>query len=236
MPNEGIGVQKEYLLHQTLKRMLVADENAHEVPIGKFVADAAVGRDIYEIQTKEFYRLREKLEYYLAEDYHVTIVYPVFAQRYMRWVDPQSGEIGERRRVPRVGSVQDVFLELYAIQPFLNNERLSLCIFGLAIEELKLQDGYGKDRKRYATRIERRLSEVLYRVDIPRVTDLSTLLPADLPQHFTAADYAAVAHCNINSARAAVRILTTQGTLLRAGKRNRAHLYQRVVAPAQVGS
>ena len=71
----GIGVYCEKRLHRILKRVVCEDTSAHEVKVGKSVADVFDGRVITEIQTGSFYPIRDKIRYYLGEtEYKVRLI------------------------------------------------------------------------------------------------------------------------------------------------------------------
>ena len=76
-----IGIQKEKILHKTLKYYLCSDESKHEIKIKKsnsgiLYADVYDNEMIYEIQTRGFDKLRDKLSEFLIE-HKVTIVHAV---------------------------------------------------------------------------------------------------------------------------------------------------------------
>ena len=73
---QGIGTLSEKTVHAVLKRYYAPDEDMHEIPIENYVADIYTGTEIIEIQTRQFNRMREKLDAFLRL-YPVTIVYPI---------------------------------------------------------------------------------------------------------------------------------------------------------------
>ena len=68
--------------------------------VGSFVADIVGENGIIEIQTRGFDRLGRKLDAFL-EAARVTVVYPVVPKRGLCWVDPETGEIFEKRKSPK---------------------------------------------------------------------------------------------------------------------------------------
>ena len=88
----GIGTLSEKTVHSVLKYYLEPDTSFHEVKTGRYVADIRTPDGIYEIQTRQFNKLRNKLEAFLPE-YSVTVVYPIPHIKYLRWIDGQTGEI-----------------------------------------------------------------------------------------------------------------------------------------------
>ena len=73
---DKIGLLKEHTLHRVLKFYFSLDESNHEIKIGRMYADVVLDNHIYEIQTKSFNTMRNKLDNFL-KDYQVTIVYPI---------------------------------------------------------------------------------------------------------------------------------------------------------------
>ena len=88
----GIGTLSEKTVHSVLKNYLEPDTTYHEIKTGRYVADIRTPDGIYEIQTRQFNKLRNKLEAFLPE-YSVTVVYPIPHIKYLRWIDGQTGEI-----------------------------------------------------------------------------------------------------------------------------------------------
>ena len=200
--------------------------NYHEVPCGKYIADVLRDGHVYEIQTKGLYRLAEKIAYYRAAGYRVTIVYPVFVRRDMRWIDPETGEVGDLHRLPRRGTLADFLAELLRLPHALDNEGVDFLIYGVAVEEEKLLDGQGRDKKRHATRISRRITAFYFTKSIRTPQDLFALLPEDLPPVFTVREFRRAAKCYLEIAQIAVRTLTQYDVLSRDGKRGNAYLYR----------
>ena len=89
---EGIGTLREKTLHAVLKHYYAPDENMHEVPIGPYVADIYTGDAILEIQNGNFYKIRTKLDVFLAQ-YPVTVIYPIPHCKWLVWVDEETGEL-----------------------------------------------------------------------------------------------------------------------------------------------
>ena len=73
---QGIGTLSEKSVHAILKLYYAPDEDMHEIPIENFVADIYTGKEIVEIQTRQFNKMREKLAVFLKQ-YPVTVVYPI---------------------------------------------------------------------------------------------------------------------------------------------------------------
>ena len=198
----GIGTLSEKALHAALKSYYEPDFESREVKVGGFVADIVGENGIIEIQTRGFDRLSRKLDVFL-EAARVTVVYPVVPKRGLCWVDPETGEIFEKRKSPKKGAAYDVFPELYK----------------------KYLDGYGKQKKLRATRGERIPEALLGEVICESRWDYLNLLPEDLPEPFTTKTLAKAMRRAQTQAQCAANVLYSMGVLERVGKEKNAYLY-----------
>ncbi len=202
-----IGTLREKRLHATVKRYLCPDVSCHEQPVGReapdgtlpakkprrVVADILMGNEILEVQTGGFYPLRDKLAWYLSHtNCRVTVVHPLAAVKYLSWIDPATGDVLSRHRSPKRGRVKDVARELYWLSDFVGNERFSLRLLLLELEEYRMADGWSQDGKRGSNRYERFPTALLGEVTLAAPSDYATyFLPDALAAApFTAAEYA----------------------------------------------
>ena len=123
----GIGTLGEKTVHSTLKQYLSGDLAYQEIKIGSYYADVCIDGHIFEIQTRQFNKLRSKLDFFL-KDHPVTVVFPVTNTNYLRWVTPDTGEITPPKKSTRRGNPLQVFAELYRIRSFLSHPNFSLKI------------------------------------------------------------------------------------------------------------
>ena len=56
-----------------------------------------------EIQTRALYRLKQKLEKFLPL-YPVTVVYPISYDKWVCWINEETGEITQKRKSPKKGN------------------------------------------------------------------------------------------------------------------------------------
>ena len=89
---QGIGTLSEKTVHAVLKNYYAPDEDMHEIPIEGSVADIYTGTEIVEIQTRSFDRMRDKLRKFLPL-YPVTIIYPIPYEKWLIWIDEETGGI-----------------------------------------------------------------------------------------------------------------------------------------------
>lgn len=229
-----IGTYMERSLHAALKQYFEPDTALHEVRYKGYIADILNRDGVTEIQTRAFDRLRKKLPAFL-EDTHVTLVYPAVRQKWLIWVDPETGEATNKRRSPKTGTPYGIFPELYKIKPLLLHENLRLCIIMVDLEEYRSLTGWSADRKRGSTRIERMPVGFGETLVMDTVADYRQLVPETLVEPFTTADYALAAKLSPKAAQCAVNVLRHTGTIERCDKRGNAYLYRRI-APVVTGS
>lgn len=226
--NPIIGTLGEFALHRQLKFHFMSDPLFHEQLVGPYIADIRCGDEIIEIQSRGFYKLKPKLDYFLEQGFHVTVVYPVIQEKWLLWSDPETGEIVSRRRSPKKGRVTDLFRELSAILPYLDRDRLSFVAVMTKAEELRILNHAGKNRKKGAKHQERIPLEILqeYRFSAPE--DYLSILPSkeELPDVFTVKEYARVQGCDTETASATVRVLRRLKIIEYVGKRGRMYEYR----------
>lgn len=223
----GIGTLGERTLHAALKFCYEPDDRFHEIPLEGFVADIARADGVIEIQTGGFYPLRKKLPALLARG-PVKVVHPLAAQKRIVWVDPDTGELSQPRTSPRPDRLSDVLPELFWLLPLLEEPGLQFEFPLLAMDEYKLKDGVGADRKKHATRYERIPTGWLGSGSLTEPAELAALVPQSLPPFFTAAEFAKAVRLRGRRASAALRVLLAAGAVHRTGeKRGRAYLYEK---------
>ena len=221
----GIGTLGEKTVHSTLKQYLSRDLSCQEIKIGTYYADVCVEGHIFEIQTRQFNKLRSKLDYFL-KDYRVTVVYPVTDVNYLRWVTPDTGEITPPKKSTRRGNPLQVFDELYRIREYLSHPNFSLKIVLMDMEEYRMLDGYGKDKKKRATKCDKFPLRLVAEYDIESPQDYMMLLPAELPDVFTAKEFAKLTKIPVGLAQTALLLLSELRIVLRTGKQGNAYLYE----------
>lgn len=219
----GIGTLGEKTLHAVLKRYLDPDRGNWEVSVGPYVADIKREREILEIQTSGFHRLREKLAVFLP-DYHVTVVYPVPAEKWLIWLE-EDGSPSPPRRSPKHAGPWEVLPELYQIKPFLLHPHFHLRVLLLEVEEFRLKNGWSDDGKKGSSRVDRMPVKLLEEVFVSHPGEYGKLIPPDLPGEFTAKEFGKKTRLSGRKASMALNVLQGVDAIERKGKRGRAYLY-----------
>lgn len=220
----GIGTLSEKTVHAILKNYYAPDEDMHEIPIKNYVADIYTGSEIIEIQTRQFNRMRDKLTAFLQE-YPVTVVYPIPREKWLIWIDEESGELSKPHKSPAKGNVYDAFKELYKIKMYLKSPKLHLKFVLLDMEEYRLLNGWSQDKKRGSCRYDRIPSRFVEEIAVDEPRDYMQFIPYELTTPFTSEQFAKAAHIRKPLAQTVLNILTHMECVERIGKEGRSYLY-----------
>lgn len=220
----GIGTLSEKTVHAILKNYYEPDEDYHEIPINGYVADIYRDGNIIEIQTANFNKLRNKLDVFLNE-YQVTIVYPMPYIKWLCWLDEETGAISSKRKSPKKGNPYEAFYQLYKIKSYLINPNLKIKILMINMEEIRLLNGWSRDKKKGSSRFDRIPIELVSEIEFNTIEDYMQMIPIDLPEVFCSKEYAKEAHISLGMAQTSLNILTYTGTVKRIGKRGNEILY-----------
>lgn len=229
-----IGTLREKRLHAVVKRYLCEDIRTHEVPIKslrventasaantKMVADVLVDNHIYEVQTGGFFPLKKKLTWYLSHtECNVTVVHPIAGIKYLSWIDPEDGHVESRNKVSKRGRVKDVAKELYWLKDFIGNPRFSLRLLLLEMEEYRILDGYGKEKKSRASKYERFPTDLLGDVQLHEPEDYAFYFLPDTIKDapFTAAEYTQATGIKGKAAYSMLHLMVDLGILTEGEK------------------
>ena len=226
--DKGIGTLSEKTVHSVLKKFFEPEEDNHEVALEGYFADIYNENGVIEIQTRSFERLREKLAVFLNH-YPVTIVYPMPCNKWVFWVDEQTGEVSEPRKSPRHYTVYDAFTELYKIKQYLHHPQLTVKLVLMDMQEYKtLQQKIHtkKGIRRHGEKKDRIPIGIREIVTIEQLEDYMQFVPYELEGTFTSADFAKAAHIPVDTARITLNILKDTQTVTRVGKQGRSYLYE----------
>lgn len=221
----GIGTLSEKTTHMILKNYYEPDVDKQEIPIGNYVADIFTGQEIIEIQSAGFGKMREKLESFLPE-YPVTIVHPIPHIKRVIWIDEETGALSAPHRSPKKGTAYDAFLELYRIRDYLGDRHLTVKLLLMEMEEYKIQNGYGKDKKIRASKYDRIPLDIVEEIAIERPEDLMQFIPLELEEPFTRKQFAKTAHINERMASLIIKLYRYYGMIEQTGKDGRSYLYE----------
>lgn len=223
-----IGTLKEKTLHSVLKNYMEPDTTKQEIKYGRFYVDILNENGIIEIQTQGFQNLRKKLDVLLEKNV-VTVVYPITYEKFLYWVDVETGEISKKRKSPRKGTYYKAFFELYKIKSYLNHPNLRIHLMLINMDEYRLLNGWSRDKKKGASRHDRIPTALIDELLLESVDDYTMLVPDSLVESFTVKDYIKATGLTQKMASLALNVLMSVEAVERVGKKGRAYIYQRKV-------
>ena len=222
--SKGIGTLQENSLHADLKKWMAQPGDRFEVQMDGYYIDIVRGELLIEIQTRNFAAIKHKLAR-LVETHPLRLVYPIPLEK---WIVRQ-GEDGlpiSRRKSPRRGRLEHVFLELVRIPQLIAQPDFTIQVVFVREEEIQVDDGKGSWRRGGRSIFDRRLIEVLDTVTFNQPADFHRLLPAGLPEIFSARELAAAMGGPLRLAQKMAYCLRQMETIIPAGKRGQANLYR----------
>ncbi len=224
-----IGQLREKKLHSVLKYYFCSDSRFHEIRIGRYVADILVGDDIIEIQTSSFYSMKKKLDYYLSLPNidNITIVYPVAYNKWVSWITPDTGEISNKRKSPKKGSIYDILPELYSIKDYVFRDGISFRVCLIDLNEYKILNGWDSKKKRGSSKYDKEPIALIDDVLLNDIEDYYKFIPHSLAVEFTKKEWEKETKLSPKNSGLALLFLRQIGVVEQVGKRGRAYLYQR---------
>lgn len=222
---DKIGLLKEHTLHRVMKFYLCSDEKYHEIKIGKLYADVLINDCIYEVQTKAFNLMRNKLDLFLPS-YNVTIVYPI-AYRKNIYMTNSFGEVVSVKKSPKKGQVLDIFFELYKIKNYLKHDNLHFKIIMLNMDEYRVYTDKVRWHSKGYERENQIPNEIVEIYDINKSTDfIDILLSYNLPSTFDSKMFSKITKLTMNRASTALNVLTYLEVVCRIGKQGNSYIYK----------
>ena len=219
---QGVGTLGEKTLHAVLKRMIEPDLSRHEVKLGRYTADVLNEHGVFEVQTRNLHKLKPKLTALLPY-WPVTVVVPVVETKWLLMMDPETGELKERRRSPKRGRAAAILPDLAYLKPLLKDPNLSFLLVRLEGEELRKPS---HSRWRPVTPLEFAPTSFLGTILLKTPADYAALLPPDLMNEFTARELAKALGLPAGQGSAAANVLAFMGAIRQTGTKGRTFLYE----------
>lgn len=213
----GIGLENETSLHSSIKKWYSMQGDRIEVKIDGYVVDIVRDGLLIEIQTKNFTAIRKKF-YKLLQKHRIHLIYPIPAEKYIIKVDPSSKEVISRRKSPKNGKLVDLFDELIRMPEIINEDNFSLEILMIREEDITCEDGKGSWRRKGASIVDRKLTDVVGRTSFTKRDDFSIFLPDNLIEPFTNKTLAGCGRYKISKSRKLTYCLKKMGLIKEVGK------------------
>lgn len=222
---QQIGTLSEKTIHAVVKNYYEPNEDYQEIPIQGLYADIFNGSEIIEIQTRNFDKVRKKLDRFLPL-YPVTVVLPIPDSKWLYWINEETGEVSEKRKSPKKGNPYQAFIELYKIKPYLKKNGLTIKFLFMDIEEYKLLNGWSKDKKRGGERYDRIPLNLTKEYSFSEPRDYMQLLPDNLPVNFTSKELSKILKINYRTSNTFLNIMYDMGVIDRIGKKGNSYIYE----------
>lgn len=218
-----IGTLKETSLHASLKQLYSRPGDLLEEKVGNSIIDIVRKELLIEVQTGSFTSLKAKLDMHLCQR-PVRIVYPIAVQKTILRI-ASNNSIPTSRKSPKKGRLEELFYELVRITKYIKDPKFSLEVALIEEEIVFVNDGKGSWRRKGWSIADRRLSKIIGYKLFEYVSDYASLLPLDLPNHFTSQDLAIAANMGKNLAGKMLYCLRAIGVIELVGKSGRSNLY-----------
>ena len=222
----GIGVLREGPLHAALKAWCARPGDRLEAKVGRFVIDLVrADGELVEIQTGSFSPLGPKLDA-LLDDHRMRIVHPVAAERRIVRVDA-AGEVLSMRRSPRREGALAVFDKLVSFPSLIAHPNLVVEVVLCREDHIRGPEPT-RVRRRTKDPGERRLLEVLDRVELREPADALALLPPTLEGEFSTRELSAALGCGNVLGQRVAYCLRALELVEPAGRRGRTPMHRLV--------
>jgi len=213
----------ETSLHDEVKRWYAQPGDRLEEWVDGYLIDIVRDDQLIEIQTGNFSAIKAKLEN-LVRRHPVRLVHPIAQTKWIVRLDARGGRVS-RRRSPRRGRVEDLFLELVYIPHLMEEPKFSLEALMVHSEEELIDDGRGSWKRRRWSVHDRRLLDVVERTTFSAPADFKKLLPEALPEEFKTRELAELLGLRVNIAQKMTYSLRQMDVIETIGKRGRANIY-----------
>ena len=223
-PLGGIGLLNEKPLHASLKQWYAQPGDRLEVPVDGFVIDIVRDDLLIEIQTRNFASIKSKLTN-LVRRHQVRLIYPIVQEKWIVRLATDKGAEAIRRKSPKKGRLEDLFVELVSIPQLLLHPNFSFEVLMIREEEVRRYDGKRRRRRRGWLIEGRRLLEVMDQRSFAHSADWLAFLPHGL-ESFTTEDLATGTNTRRELAQKMAYCLREGRMIELIGKRGRANLYR----------
>ncbi len=221
---DGIGTLKEKSLHAEIIAHLAQPGDQLEALVNRYRIDILRGDLTIEVQTRSLGKMKKKVAD-LAEDYQISIVYPIHRIKHIHKID-EKGKTISIKRSPKKGKLIEVFNELVNAPDLIAHPNVSLTVLMIEGEEFWLDDGEGSWRRKKWSIVERKLLAILDQHLFAQPTDFLDLLPLSLPPQFTNKQLAENLRISPRLAGKITYTLRKANLIELVGKQGRANLFE----------
>jgi len=217
LEQSGININNEKSLHSSIKQWYAMPGDRLEVKVDKYIIDLVREDSLIEIQTRNFSAIGNKLRA-LVKYNKVMLVHPIAIEKYIITTMEDSDEVISRRKSPKKGKLVDLFDELIRIPDLIDEENFILEILMTKEEEIRCKDGKGSWRRKGISIVDRKLVQVVEKVEFKEGKDFLRFLPEELTDKFTNKELAKALKITIYKARKVTYCLKKMEVIKEVGK------------------
>jgi hypothetical protein len=213
-----------HTIHSQLVQLFSMPGDNQEVNIDGYIIDIVNDKSLIEIQTGNFIAIRHKIRALLGK-YSLKLVHPIAREKWIIYIDPINGLPLYRRKSPRFGHLEHLFIELVRIPDVVNHPNFCLEILMTQEEEIRMADGKGSWKRKGISIVDRRLIDVFERKIFSSADDYRIFLSPSLLEPFSSMDISQLRHINIHLARKMTYCLRKIGLINKINCQNRPFRY-----------
>ena len=214
----------ESSLHLQLKDFYHQPGDKIEYHLNKFIIDIVRKNFLIEIQTKNFFAIKKKLET-LIKTYKVLLVYPIIQDKWILKLDINSKKLIKKTLSPKHCNYFNIFEELVRIPHLISEPNLMIEALIIQAEEMWVNDNKGSWRRRGWSIKDRRLVKILETRLFSNPNQFLSLLPSDLETPFTNSDLSKAINEPQRLASMMTYCLRKMNLIKIIGKKNRSNLF-----------
>jgi hypothetical protein len=223
LPVQGINLYNESSLHADLKSWYAHPGDLIEVPIDGHIIDIKRADLLIEIQYRNFNTIKKKLNKLLL-DHPVRLVHPIAEVKWITRLLVDADTPLGRRRSPKKGRPEHIFVELVHIPELIRNPNFSIEIIMIEQEEIRLKDGKGSWRRRGWSIIDQKLIRVKDCLSFESPQSYRKFIPPEMAQPFTNRQLSETLSISLNLAQRMVYCLRKMDIIKVIGKKGRSNL------------
>lgn len=217
----------ETSLHRQLKDAYCTGTAEIEVPLGDYRIDVVQPGLLVEIQHGSLSAIRDKIQK-LCEDHKVLVVKPILIEKRLVKLDKKDGEVIERRKSPKTGTLLDLFDELIYFTRAFPHPNLLLEVPLVDVDEIRYP-GHGRRRRKRKSDFQvqdRILTGIRETHRFATAQDLARMVPPGMPRPFHTGHLAEALGIKRWVAQKIAYCYRHMGTVKQVGKQGNSHLYE----------
>lgn len=221
--NNNINILGESSLHAALKNWYAQPGDLIETPVDGHIIDIKRADLMIEIQYRNFSAIKKKLVK-LLEDHRVRVVHPIAEVKWITRLSEEGGATLSRRRSPKKGRPEHIFVELVHIPELVKHPNFSVELILIEQEEFRTNDGKGSWRRRGWSIIDHKLINIRDRLQLETTDAYRNFIPQNIHQPFTTGELSDTLAIPMNLAQRMVYCLRKMDLVEVVGKQGRYNL------------